>query len=333
MAAITNRMQVLQNHLNQPEAKLRPIITFINGDVAWLISFPRPISDKNANGKVYYHAAIDPWFGEPSQVLTSYVLEIHLGEDPGIPSRAALDAAILEIELAAGNSLVLSSADPALDAIFIAHIGEHCMKESLLQLSASTPIFSVAASASYIASWSHFNTVVPMSSYDPSKTPWKEGHLGSPLPTWLTVFPLTMRRLNNPGLAIITSASETENELILMAPHGIAADESCIKGLVTSVKMLALLAPLNDEYAFGVQQILGVKDGLAIVQAAGTKYYVRNGDITPLKFSGFISWFINNISHDLQWGVDELRKELGDEKVIEQPTLITVENGGSYVLV
>jgi hypothetical protein len=333
MAAATSRTQVLKSHFAQPEAILRPVITYINGDVAWLVSFPRPTSAKSANGRVYYHATTDPWFGQPARVLTSLLLEMKLGQDPGLPSRAALDAAIVEIELAAGNSLVPTNADPAVDAIFVTGMAEHCHKESLLQFSTSTPVFAVAAAASSIASWGHFKIVVTMSSCDPSKTPWKEGHPGSPLPAWLTAFPPAVTRLNNFGLALITSASHSENELILMAPHGISANEASIKGLATSVKMLALVAPLKDGYAFGVQTVLGVKDGLAIGQTAGTQYYVRSGDFVSLKYRGFIGWFVSDVPRDLQWGLDELRKELGPGKAIEQPTMVEVENGESYVFV
>jgi hypothetical protein len=333
MAATTSRTRVLKSHLAQSEAILRPVITYINGDVAWLVSFPRPTSDKSANAKVYYHAVIDPWFGQPARVLTSLLLEMNLGRDPGLSSRTALDAAIVEIEFAAGNSLVPTNADPAVDAIFITAIAEHCHKESLLQFSTSTPVFAVAAAASSIVSWGHFNTVVTMSSCDPSKTPWKEGHPGSPLPAWLTAFPPAVTRLNNFGLALITSGSDSESELILMAPHGISADEASIKGFATTVKVLALVAPLKDGYTFGVQTVLGVKDGLAIGQTVGTQYYVRSGDFVSLKYKGFIGWFVNDVPRDLQWGLDELGKELGPGKVIEQPTMVEVKNGESYVFV
>jgi hypothetical protein len=172
-----------------------------------------------------------------------------------------------------------------------------------------------------------------MSSCDPSKTPWKEGHPGLPLPAWLTAFPPAVTRLNNFGLALITSANHLENELILMAPHGISADEASIKGLATTARMLALVAPLKDGYTFGLQTVLGVKDGLAIGQTAGTQYYVRSGDFVSLKYKGFISWFVKDVPRDLQWGLDELRKELGPGKAIEQPTMVEVKNGESYVFV
>ena len=44
------------------------------------------------------------------------------------------------------------------------------------------------------------------------------------------------------------STNQSENELILMAPHGITADESSIKGFAKTMKLLALVAPLKDDY-------------------------------------------------------------------------------------
>jgi hypothetical protein len=332
-ASPASRMQDLKSIFTLPKAQSRPILTYVNGDVSWLISFPRPISEKSANSKVYYHVVIDPWFGQPSIFVNSLVLEMALGRDPGLASRTAIDTAIAEIEHAAENSLVQTDAEPAVDAIFIMGIAEHCHKESLLQFSISTPVFAVAGAASTIAPWSHFDTLITMSSCDPSKTPWEESHPGSPLPAWLTVFPPAVSYFNNFGLALITSANPSEKELILITPHGISAHESSVKGLVASeVKMLALIAPLKDSYAFGMKQVLNVEHGLAITQAAGARYYVRNGDFVSLKYKGLIGWTVRDVPHDLQWGVEQLKKELGEEKKIEEPTLVEVDNGGSYVL-
>jgi hypothetical protein len=333
MAGATNRIQVLKDHFAKSEALSRPIITFINGDVAWLVSFPRPATTKSANDKVYYHAVIDPWFGQPSVLLTPLVLEMKLGRDPALSSREAVDDAIMEIELAAGNTLVPTDADPAVDAIFITGIVEHCHKESLLQFSPSTPIFAVAAAANNITPWSHFNTLVTMYSCDPSKTAWEDGHPGSPLPEWLTVFPPATTHINNFGLAFITSAKDSGNELILMAPHGMSADEDSIKGLAATTKMLALVAPLKDSYTLWWKTVLGVEDALAIAQNSGTRYYVRSGDFVSLKYKGAIGWSVNDVPRDLEWGVEQLRKKFGPEHELKQPTFVEVENGGSYVLV
>ncbi|KAH8585330.1 hypothetical protein B0O99DRAFT_531156, partial [Bisporella sp. PMI_857] len=274
-----------------------------------------------------YHVVIDPWFGQPVQALTSLLLEMKLGRDPALPDRAAIDTAIVEIELAAGNNLVPTHTAPAVDAIFVTGMAEHCNKESLLQFATSTPVFAVDMAARAIAPWGYFDTVVSMPSHDPSKASFKEGHPGLPLPEWLTAFPPTVTRSNNFGLALITSVNPAEDELILVAPHGISADEASIKGLASfttpAVKMLALLAPLKDSYAFGVQSILGFKDGLAITQATEAQYYVHSA----LLYRGFIGWFVRDVPRDLQWGVDELRKELGPEKPIKEPTVVEVDNG------
>ncbi|KUJ18840.1 uncharacterized protein LY89DRAFT_506051 [Mollisia scopiformis] len=328
-----SRMEVLKGSFETPQALSRPIITYVNGDVSWLVSFPRPASAKSTNGKIYYHVVVDPWFGLPSVFMNPLVLEMRLGRDPALSSRAELDAAIVEIELAAGNSLVPTDSDPAVDAIFIMGLAEHCHKESLLQFSISTPVFAVPGSASNITSWSHFDTVVTLAPCDPSKTPWEEGHPGSPLPAWLTIFSPAVKNFNNFGLVLITSANALETEMILMAPHGISSDEPFIKGLLaTTVKMLALVAPLKNSYSFGIKTVLGVDEALILTQAAGTRYYVRNGDFVSLKYKGIIGWSVRDEPHDLQWGIDQVGKKPGAEKIIEPPIMVEVSNGGSYVL-
>lgn len=333
MDATANRVQTLKSHLALPGAALRPVITYVNGDVSWLISFPRPISDKNEHGKVYYHAIIDPWFGEPVQVFTSLLLEMELGREPSISSHAALCTAIEEIELAAGNKLHSTEEEPAVDAIFILGLAEHCTKKTLRQFSPFTPLFAAPIAASTCASWGHFKTVVKMASVDTSKISWKDGHPGAPLPAWLTAFSPAVTKFNNFGLALISSTGNTEEEFILLAPHGIFSKEPSLKGLGPKMKMLALVAPLKDSYAFGKQSVLGVKDGLQIGQMMGTQYYVRSGDFAGLKYKGMISWTLREVSHDLQWGVDALRNERGTEKIVNIPTLVEVENGASYVMV
>lgn len=332
MAVTIPRLQILKSQSVSTKAPLRPIITSINGDVSWLISFPRPTLDRSTNGKVYYHAVVDPWFGKPSIFVHPYVMEMTLRRDPALSSRTDIDAAIVEIESAAGNTLIPTDLAPAIDGIFITSIVEHCHQESLQQFSASTPVFAVEKAANTISPWGHFNSVVTLASCDPSKTPWEEGHPGSPLPPWLTAFPPAVTRLNNFGLVLITSVNDSKPEMILFAPHGMGADEKAIKEISKTVEMLALVAPLKDSYTLGIQAGLGVKDGIAIAQYAGTKYYVRSGDVS-LKYKGVLGWTVNDIPHDLQWGIDELHKEIGPEKEMKIPTLVNVENGGSYVLV
>ncbi|KAJ5051827.1 uncharacterized protein L3040_001598 [Drepanopeziza brunnea f. sp. 'multigermtubi'] len=332
MTATTDRTHALRVQFADPKAVSRPIITYINGDVSWLISLPRPASDKSTQGKAFYHAVIDPWFGQPSVFIAPMFLEMALGRDPGLPNRAAVDAAIAEIELAAGNSLVPTDEDPAVDAIFVMGSAEHFNQESLLQFSSSTPLFAIAAVASTAHSWGHFDTVVTMASCDPSKTPWADGHPGVPLPEWLTVFPPAVTRFNNFGLCLITSVNPAEKEMILMGPHGIGADEAFVHGFAQTVKMLALIAPLKDSYSFGIKTVLGVEDGLALARSTGARYYVRNGDFVSLKYKGIIGWTVNDVSHDIQWGVDQLKGRLAGKGVEEEPTLVEVENGGSYVV-
>lgn len=334
MATQSNRTKALQTQFAEREIPSRPIITYINGDVSWLVSFPRPATEQATARKAFYHVVIDPWFGQPSVVVTPMVLEMRLGREPGLPNRAAIDTAIAEIEQAVGKALVATDADPAVDAIFVMGRAEHFHRESLLQFAASTPLFAVAAVAGTAASWAHFDTVVTMSSWAPTEKPWKDGHPGAPLPAWLTVFPPRVTRLNHFGLCLVTSANPSVDELILMAPHGMSADEAFLHALGGTLAMLALVAPLKDAYSLGIRTVLGVEDGLALARNAASRYYVRSGDFVSLKYKGIIGWTLKDVPHDMQWGVDQLSERLtGKQAPCRDPALLEIGNGKSYVLV
>ncbi|CAL3962584.1 unnamed protein product [Diplocarpon coronariae] len=144
--------------------------------------------------------------------------------DPWNISRSAADTTVEEIEPTAENSLFSSADRPVIDATFVSAMAEHCHQGSLLQFSASTPIFAIAASAR---------------------------HPGAPLPVWLTALSPTVTYANNFGLVLMISANSGTDEMILVAPHRIYFMEPSINALANIVKMLAFVAPLNDSNTAG----------------------------------------------------------------------------------
>lgn len=44
-----------------PNAAKRPLLTVLNGDNSWLMSFPRPPSERTPQDKTFYHIVLDPW--------------------------------------------------------------------------------------------------------------------------------------------------------------------------------------------------------------------------------------------------------------------------------
>lgn len=142
-----------------------------------------------------------------------------------------------------------------------------------------------------------------------------------------------MENFNNFGLLFITSANDSENEMILLAPHGISAKEPSVKGLPEIVKMLALVRLLKDSYVFRMSTLFGVKDALSITQKAVIQYYICSSDFVILKYKGLIGRSVRDVPRDLQQGIDELRKEVRPDTVIKLPTLAEVGNRDSYMLV
>ncbi len=54
------RNATLEKHFGGSHPILRPILTSLNGDNAWLISLPRPAVERQASAKAYYHVVSDP---------------------------------------------------------------------------------------------------------------------------------------------------------------------------------------------------------------------------------------------------------------------------------
>ncbi|KPI34364.1 uncharacterized protein AB675_4907 [Cyphellophora attinorum] len=335
----SERVKSLHDHFGKPNAPMRPILTFINGDVSWLISLPRPAAER-ASGpkKAYYHVAIDPWFGEQSAVgLTGLLLRMDLGAPAAISSRVELDAAVVDIEAAAGHVLVPTDAAPAVDAIALTIVtADHTDKPSLLEFAPRTPVFAVGAAARSVQGYGHFNTVVQIAGgFDPSTAPWKEAsHPGAPLPDWLTIFAPAVTHLNNFGLVIITSADPKRPEAILNAPHGIAASERSIQALAAlepPAVILALIAPVKQAFFFNKLTVFGAEQAVRIADETKARYWLRTGDLVNLKYGGLIGYWLSDVHHDVEWGRQQLRKDFG-ERVFQTAEPLAVPNGGTLVL-
>jgi hypothetical protein len=340
MSSVTSeRVKALRDHFGKPNARLRPILTFINGDVSWLISLPRPTAElAGSANKAYYHVAVDPWFGKQSAVgLTGLILRMDLGEPAGISSRLELDAAIADIEAAAGCQLTTTDALPAVDAIALTIVtGDHTDKPSLLEFAPATPVFAVGSAARSVRGYGHFDTVVQLAGgFDPSTAPWKAAsHPGAPLPDWITIFAPAVTHQNNFGLVVITSADPKQPEAILNAPHGIAAGETSIQALAAlepPAAVLAMIAPLKQAFLLNMVTVFGAEQAVRIADETKARYWLRTGDLVNLKYGGLISYGLTDVHHNVEWGRQQLRKEFG-ERVFRTVEPLAVSNGGTLVL-
>jgi hypothetical protein len=85
----------------------RPILTHLNADTAWLISFPKPSTTEPmvvGMKRSYYHVIIDPWLDAEYVVGHRWFMAMNHAVKSRYKTIKQVQELILEIERAAGNS-------------------------------------------------------------------------------------------------------------------------------------------------------------------------------------------------------------------------------------
>ncbi|CAJ2512417.1 Uu.00g054320.m01.CDS01 [Anthostomella pinea] len=153
----------------QASQDLRPVVTNLNGDTAWLVSFPLPAAERTESGKSYYHIVVEPWLSEHIVLFTALLGSITLPEPPAVKDAAAVDAIVRDIEQAADSP---AHADASVDVIVVTTwLLDHMHRDSLTGFAPSIPVLASPEAAKSISGWKHF-----------------ECRIRPPLPGWLSVF-------------------------------------------------------------------------------------------------------------------------------------------------
>lgn len=322
----------LRSSLKGRTGPLRPVLTLLNGDQSWLLSFPRPSSSPDNDGKKYFHIVNDPWLHGNISMFSSWII----GIEPAMPAAAANGAAVEDIireieEAATGTaSDQRLPTNPTVDAIFIHHhLLDHYHPPSLLTFPTSVPVFAVPEVAPQLRKLAYFDTVVTTNDLDSdSGAGWQALHPGAPLPPWLNVFRLPGHRGLNIATAYIWS-HDGQHEVLLNTPHGIRADLPNVRALFAKEAQegrhpplvpLAMLAPLKDSFAFGQATTLGFAGSLALEELMRPRYWIRSSDAL-LKYKGLMMLTTYDVPHDLE-----------DAKLERRPIFFEVKNGASLVL-
>ncbi|KPM41915.1 hypothetical protein AK830_g4679 [Neonectria ditissima] len=344
-----SRRDTLQAHFASPNAVSRPILTSMNGDNSWLISFPRPSADRAA--RAYYHVVFEPWLAGPVTLLTSWIIGVALTAPPKISSIEDIEGAIRQIEEAAGT--VIPAADTqsegkytgGIDSIMLGfHYDDHTNQATLQQFNENIPVIATPEAAGIVKSWGHFKTITTIQSLAPSAESWRDAalHPGSPVPSWLTPIRLPGPAVLNFGLAIIWTHATDDggevHEVIFNSPHGTRLDGGPIQAFLKAeprTKKLAMLHGLKESHTAAIQTTYGVKGGLALYRRlGGVKYWVLSHNST-LKYSGIFMWLSWTVDtrRTMDWALEEEGKTKGDgEGELDRPDLVEVDNGGCFVL-
>lgn len=340
---LSPRVDNLKASMAKQSRPLRPILTSINGDATWLISFPRPIRDEQSQ-KQYYHVLTDPWLKGDTSLLSSWFIHIARCIPTAAGDGAGVDGIVRDIETAASKeqSLATSFGDVLLDAIFLNfHYLDHMHQPTLLTFDRKIPVFATKEAYPTVSSWGHFERVVLQQDFEPDMDGgWQSAHPGSPMPEWLTVFRLKGdRELNFATVAVWSheDGAGVKHEALLMSPHGIKVEQANLQYLFGKtceppVSSLAMLVALKDSFSLGVRTTLGMPGSLAMERFIKPKYWVRMHD-GQLAYGGVLMWLVwtNDVVRTLDDGLkEEAAAGKGESR---RPNLVECESGNYLILV
>lgn len=244
-----SRADTLRAHFNDPNTTRRPLLTSLNGDNSWLISFPRPEAERaRPSSKAYFHIVSDPWLTGYTYAGFSWILTLRTPVPAAIPSGAAVEDVVREIEAAAASADVPQAAadeSSPIDAIFLNFdFGDHLDEPTLRTFDPKIPVYATPEAAAIVRRWNYFEQLTETRDFDPAAgTGWRTLHPGGGLPDWLTVFRLPGHRVLNFATAIIYSGEDGQNEALLYSPHGIRADQPALRAFLQNMKSPPPLSP------------------------------------------------------------------------------------------
>ena len=350
------RERTLQEHFALG-GDLRPIMTSLNGDNSWLLSFPRPKDDRESTGKIYYHVVFEPWLNGPTSMFTSWMIHLRQSQTPALCTPEAITGAIHQIEAAAAKvsspPKAIHNGDGAqhrrshgIDAIFLGfHYLDHLHEPTLRLFDPSIPVIGTPQAIAMIKPWNHFTTLFRHSDFDGSVSSWRDEslHPGGPIPRWLT--PLRLpghHELNYVSCLIWTHTSNDgieTHEAIMQTPHGTKLDIGPLGAFLSSsppTTKLALLHGLKESRAGGSMNTYGAAGGLALYrEIGGSKYWISTHS-SKMWYSGFImrAFWVYDTPRTVAWALEQEEEREGEgEKKGRVPDFREVQNGRCLVLV
>lgn len=329
-------------HLDSKQ-ELRPIFTSLNGDNSWLLSFPRPLEERERTGKAFFHIVHDPWLNGPDVQLSSWVVFISLSSPAAISNGPGVEQLVRDIESAAVDAGVVAPATvqterhSPVDAIFVnLHYGDHLHKPTLLTFHPSIPVFTITEGVHAMKKLNHFDTVVKYADLEPDTYTgdWTTLHPSPHLPPYLTIFRIKGHHELNFLSALIWTPSPGTHEAVLYSPHGLHTSTPALQSFLhhstPAFSTLALLHGLKESWTMSWQTTFGVASGLQLYRQSGARYWVSTHD-DRLRYGGLVYWLANDIFRTLEWGLGQERK--GEGEVAKEVKVKHVRNGDCVVLV
>ena len=347
----TNSWQTqLRDQLESAPNQLRPIITSLNGDNSWLWSFPRPPAERASSGKVYYHVVFEPWLNGPTSQFSSWVIHLQLSSPPAAANADDVIAIARRIEAVAADVLgtprrAVDEKDLGIDAILLGfHYLDHVHEPTLRTFDKRIPVIATPEAAAIVEPWGHFDTIRRISNFTADASTWRDTalHPGAPLPSWITPIRLLgHHELNYCTVLIWTHEDDSGSEIheaIIQSPHGVRLDSgpfsSSLQAFLDSsppTERLALFHGLKESHAVGMKNTYGAENGLALWRSiGGAKYWIPSHH-SELWYSGLLmrALWVYDTPRTLEWA---LGRELSKDGKLDDPNLVEVKNGESFVL-
>lgn len=337
----------MQDHLSKSGSSLRPILTNLNGDNSWLISFPVPEKERQPNGKAYFHVVSDPWLTGPAITLNYYAAHLSRPHPAAYESGSEVEAVAYEIEKlaydAGHTSTAPTSRDSVIDLISIAQqSSDHKHEDTLKTFRRNIPVIAAREPATGIRAMNHFDTVVDTLDLATDTPSFQSLHPESPiLPAWLNIFRLTASSFLYFATAFVWSHPDngtTKHEIIIIAPHSIKLEEPSIQRFISlldqdqDTTVLTLLHSLKSNFSRIGQHTFGVHGGLELERPMKPNYWIST-DNSRLIYWGVMFWMLG--PYDVFDTIDSgLQKEAEKNGGIQgrRPNHLEVENGDWFVL-
>jgi hypothetical protein len=339
----TDRVVSLQSYFSSPTQELRPIRTSLNGDNSWLISFPRPVAERESSGKAYYHAVHDPWLQGSASVLSTWLVNIDLAAPASITGGDDVEAVVRDIENAAAVAGCLPPKDSTysedsslVDAIFInCPEVDHLHKPTLSTFNSRIPVFAAPLASTILQEWGYFDSVITIKELEAEDGNWMTLHPGAPMPAWLTFFHMKGPHRLTLATAMIWSPVPDTHEALLYSPHGIETEQPTVRTLLykatPNIEVLAILHGLKESWAYGWMTTFGVQCGLPLYREAKAKYWVLSHN-SPLQYSGLIMKGIWEVFRTMEWGLGQENQKGHPGVERGKVNFVEVENGTFTVL-
>ena len=336
--------QLVASELRQNFSHDRPVLTHLNADTTWLVSYPYPDGSSVPKNRKRFNILIDPWLiGPQSDYYSWFSTQWHAFKS-SVQNISELELILREAESIDGGNEDQGTSLSYIDAVILSHeFTDHCHEATLKELHSTVPVFATTKAAELIRSWIHFAAVHDIVPFEPT-TDWRKTST-DPLPPWLGMSRLFTGSdaLYYHSAVIICSQSPNDPdsaEGLIYTPHGVeSASFSTIASAQPQVTTLALLHGLHDISLKKMKQLnLGAHNALKAQRILESKYWIGTHD--EIKHGGGLigRFFLSRKQISVEEALrqeksraSELREVFESEKTAP-PKFYDLKSGDSLVL-